>query len=348
MTTLSVASSFTLNMIEGAKLKGYDINSLLREADISPDVIMDKSGRVSFEQHSKLSDLLSALLNDENYGLTSNPQPRGSYKMACYSAIHEDSLERVIRTFTQCLNLMRLDLIHEVSQNQDLVRYSIRCRPGAKIFNNYISEHTLLVVHRTLCWITNERIPLTRVDLGHPEPPYSKEYTYVFHRAPIFFNRPVDAIYFHKDILKLQNVRTFPQLKAFLRQAPMTLLSQGVQAEYLSSMVYSWLETQLSRHHRVPNIELAAERFKLHPQRLKVKLKLAGTSYQAIKAQARKSQALRLIEQAKYSVEDVAERVGFSEPSAFIRAFKSWTGTTPLAYRKKRRSRQTGSDIQRL
>lgn len=334
MEALSIASDFARNMIEGAKLKGYDINQLLAFSKIHPDLLDDKNGRISFEQHSILSNLLSNTLNDENYGLTTNPQPRGTYKIACYCAIHEDSIERVLRTFTECLNLMRLDMIHEVSQSQELIRYSITNRPGTRTINNYIAEHTLLVIHRTLCWLTNERIPLTKVDLRHQEPDYSKEYTYVFHRAPVFFNQPKDVLYFHKDILKMQNVRTFPQLKAFLRQAPMTLLSQGVQAEYLSSMVHSWLENQLARHHRMPTIDGAAERFKLQPQGLKTRLRLAGTSYQVIKTQVRKERALRLIASAKYSVENIAEQVGFSEPSAFIRVFKSWTGLTPLAYRK--------------
>jgi AraC-like DNA-binding protein len=335
MEPLSIASNFARNMIEGAKIKGYNIKQLLEFYNISPNIINDKNGRISFEQHAMLSNLLSSTLNDENYGLTTNPQPRGTYKIACYCAIHEDSIERVLRTFTECLNLMRLDMIHEVSQSQDLIRYSITSRPGTRTLNNYIAEHTLLVVHRTLCWMTNERIPLTRVDLKHSEPAYSKEYTYVFHRAPVFFNQPRDALYFHQSILRMQNVRTFPQLKAFLRQAPMTLLSQGVQAEYLSSMIHSWLENQLSRHHKMPTIEAAAERFKLHPQALKTKLRLAGTSYQTIKTKVRKEQALRLIASAKYNVEEIADQVGFSEPSAFIRVFKSWTGLTPLTYRKK-------------
>jgi AraC-like DNA-binding protein len=48
----------------------------------------------------------------------------------------------------------------------------------------------------------------------------------------------------------------------------------------------------------------------------------------------RRDYALHLLGKRGLSIEEIAYRTGFSESSAFIRAFKTWTGVTPYTYRK--------------
>jgi len=335
MSKLTIASPFVVNMLEGAKNKGHNISRLVLEAGIPADILTSTQTRVSFEQLSRLNNLLVPLLDDEGYGLTSKPYRQGTFKLCCYSAIHAETIDQAIQVFVEFYNLLELDFIHQLEYGQDYVKYQLSRRPSARIRNSYIIEYTLLVIHRTLCWMANTRIPLVKVDLDYPEPRYSDEYAYMFYGAPLAFNQASNALYFSRDRLTLQNVRNFSHLKAFLKQAPLTLLSQGIQADYLSSQLSRWLEISLTRHHELPNVSKAAERFGLHPQTLKNKLKMAGTSYQAIKINVRRTMAIELIADPNLSVEAIAFQLGFSEASAFIRAFKDWTGLPPLAYRKK-------------
>jgi AraC-like DNA-binding protein len=335
MSRLSIAAPFVVNMLEGAKNKGHDISELAIEAGMPADILPSQRARVSFEQLSRLNNLLASLLDDEGYGLTSKPQRQGTFKLACYSAIHAETIEQAIQVFVEFYNLMELDFVHKLHYGQDQVNYQICRRPDARICNSYIIEYTLLVIHRTLCWMANTRIPLLKVDLDYPKPDYSDEYAYVFYGAPLLFNQPSNALYFSKEILKLYIVRYFSNLLAFLKQAPLNLLSQGIQADYLSSHISRWLEISLARHHELPNVSKASARFGLHPQTLKNKLKVAGTSYQQLKMDVRQAMAMQLIADPNLSVEAIAFQLGFSEPSAFIRAFKAWTGLTPLAYRKQ-------------
>ncbi len=58
-----------------------------------------------------------------------------------------------------------------------------------------------------------------------------------------------------------------------------------------------------------------------------------GTSYQRIKDNARRDVAISLLRQQGMTVSQVAEQVGFSDPSAFHRSFKKWTGQSPGSYR---------------
>ena len=63
-----------------------------------------------------------------------------------------------------------------------------------------------------------------------------------------------------------------------------------------------------------------------------------GSSYSAIVEEALAIMAKRLLSDEESSIEAIAYTMGFSDPSAFYRAFKRWTGTTPKEYRSCRHS----------
>jgi AraC-like DNA-binding protein len=60
-----------------------------------------------------------------------------------------------------------------------------------------------------------------------------------------------------------------------------------------------------------------------------------GTSYRALLEQLRREAAARHLSDGR-SVAEVAFLLGFKEVSAFHHAFRAWTGTTPLQFRRQR------------
>ena len=68
---------------------------------------------------------------------------------------------------------------------------------------------------------------------------------------------------------------------------------------------------------------------------LRRRLEREGTSYQRIKDNARRDAAISLLRGDGLTVSEVAERVGFSDPSAFHRSFKKWTGLSPGSFRER-------------
>ncbi|MFN3377755.1 MAG: helix-turn-helix transcriptional regulator, partial [Burkholderiaceae bacterium] len=59
------------------------------------------------------------------------------------------------------------------------------------------------------------------------------------------------------------------------------------------------------------------------------KLRAEGATYKTVLDDLRHRMALRYLSGAKASVNETAYLVGFSEPAAFSRAFKRWTGKSP-------------------
>jgi AraC-like DNA-binding protein len=66
---------------------------------------------------------------------------------------------------------------------------------------------------------------------------------------------------------------------------------------------------------------------------LRRQLEAEGKSFGDVHDEALANVAQRLLRDRRRTVQQVAFEMGFSDPSAFHRAFKRWTGTTPKAYR---------------
>ncbi|MDA0954341.1 MAG: AraC family transcriptional regulator, partial [Proteobacteria bacterium] len=81
-------------------------------------------------------------------------------------------------------------------------------------------------------------------------------------------------------------------------------------------------------------LNAVADELQIHPQTLRRRLDAEGTSFSEIRGFMRRDFALHLLGKQGLSIEEIAYRTGFSESSAFIRAFKNWTGVTPYTYRK--------------
>ncbi|MGZ8336908.1 MAG: helix-turn-helix transcriptional regulator, partial [Allosphingosinicella sp.] len=76
-------------------------------------------------------------------------------------------------------------------------------------------------------------------------------------------------------------------------------------------------------------IDRIARELGLSRQTLYRRLKEEGTTFAALVDGVRRRVALRLVREQALSVKQIAYRLGFSDPAAFSRAFKRWTGSSP-------------------
>ena len=65
------------------------------------------------------------------------------------------------------------------------------------------------------------------------------------------------------------------------------------------------------------------------------RLKAEGTTFAALVDEVRTDLAKMYLADDKLAVFEVAFLLGYSEPSAFNRAFKRWLGTSPTEYRQR-------------
>ncbi|GAB3993674.1 AraC family transcriptional regulator [Spirosoma daeguense] len=84
----------------------------------------------------------------------------------------------------------------------------------------------------------------------------------------------------------------------------------------------------------IPTLEGIAANFNTSARSLQRKLQDEGVTYQQLADSIRKSLAMTYLESGKYPLKEISYLLGYNELSAFSRAFKRWTGATPVTHRK--------------
>lgn len=83
-----------------------------------------------------------------------------------------------------------------------------------------------------------------------------------------------------------------------------------------------------------PYLLKVAKKMKLTPRVLSKKIKNEGEEFKLLVKQKRHEKALLLLQDKNVSLSDIAYTLGYTEHSAFTRAFKAWTGCSPCQFRK--------------
>ncbi|WP_118973077.1 AraC family transcriptional regulator [Taibaiella koreensis] len=122
-------------------------------------------------------------------------------------------------------------------------------------------------------------------------------------------------------------------LQRYLLQQVQQLARNVDERPLLHTRIYNYLLT--NSYCYALSQETVAANFHISPRNLQRKLKEEGITYLQIVESVRKTLATHYLQQEDYQVKDIASILGYNEQSAFVRAFRRWTGHTPTSYRQQ-------------
>lgn len=149
--------------------------------------------------------------------------------------------------------------------------------------------------------------------------------------CPVHFGSQHDALLVSQSALLQPNRLGDESISRFFDRHLETELAKLDDDASLDKRVRIEISQALSEG--VPKVSEIARRLGMSARTLQRRLSDHGRSFQVLVDEARRELAERLLEQTQYSLAEVAFLTGFSEQSAFNRAFKRWAGQTPRSYR---------------
>lgn len=333
MRERTIASHFARAALGGAQRRGFDPSGLLQQLGISPELLDEPRARIAPEQFTQLIQALWLALDDEYLGFGQGPSKPGSFAMMCHAVIHcrnlEKALNRGLLFYSLFPDAPRLTLTRE----GEMIRLSL---DDSQLWDpdHFLTESLLMIWHRFGSWLIGQRIRLEQATFSYPRPEHGAEYDLMF-ACPLTFSTAQgstvqSSLLFHSRYLSMPLLQDERTLKHFLEHSPADLLSRPDDGDSLSSQLRRLLSRDSSRW---PDLEAVAAHLHISPQTLRRHLREEGSSFQELKDQLRRDIAIYHLSRADLSLQQIAEQLGFSEPSAFHRAFKKWTGLTPGAYR---------------
>ncbi|WP_051793116.1 AraC family transcriptional regulator [Amycolatopsis jejuensis] len=325
----AAVASMARRLVRIGERRGLDVASLLRRTGIPADPAgLPRAGHVTHRQVSELTQELWILTGDELFGL-GPPAPLGMFQLVLRSVIHVPDLRTALQRLTDAAAVLPGMPNLQVTVREPLAEVELDVS-GLDDPDHMAAEYLATLLHRLVSWLLGRRVALRDLRVPWPSPDYATQYELVFGRHPHFGAGSL-VLAFDSTLLAAPLVRDETELADFLRDQPHVLLATRDYGSSQADQVRKILEHGL--HGPWPTPDDIAARLGVSTQHLRRLLRAEHTSIGQIKEDLLRDAAIASLNRGTESVEDLARRLGFSEASAFRRAFRRWTGRPPGAYR---------------
>ena len=338
----AVPVRFARAALKHAQLRGVDAAALLTRAGIPPALLHVDSARITSDAFAQLLTQAMLAMDDEGLGFYRRPIPVGSWAMMCFAGTNTRLLRTALDRYCRFVCLLDVGLMPALLDVEGKAVLRFARRDASWLPDRFVSESMLVTVHRFTSWLLQEHVPLAWVALPHPRPADVEDYRTLFLGSEVRFEKPHAEIAFGQHFLEQPLQQDAQSVRRFLEAPLLALLTTRYRMTSWTTRVKRLLGAM--DLHDVESMEAVAARLHTHPQSLRRRLAEEETSFKSLVDDVRRAAALYQLGQANVTTAQAADRAGFSETSAFIRAFKRWTGLTPHAYRKGAPARLTGSD----
>lgn len=154
-----------------------------------------------------------------------------------------------------------------------------------------------------------------------------------FFDCPVRFSAPISRLCFDPALLDVELRSPDAAMTAYLH-TQIAVREEARDTHALQTRLQRWLG-ECNRAGVIPTLAHAAQQLGTGERALQQRLQTQGTSFRSSVDAARRDFSLELLRDSHLSIGDISHRLGFSEQSAFQRAFQRWFATTPLAWRRR-------------
>lgn len=331
----TVSIGFVKGMLSGLLARGGDPRELLCSVGLSLEILTEANSRLPLADYARLYNTVVRSIGDEGFGIFSAPIPIGSFEFLCRSIVSSRTLNEALDRASRFLRLVLRDLNVTVSRGCSSAQLQIAethpLRPNAddpcRIF---AFEWLLRLLHGLSCWLVGRDLALDKVSFPYSKPAHAADYGLIYTKQSIFNSRVLSAS-LSAHLLDLPIRRDENALSIFLEGAPgkITMLYRRDRdtVRRVRNMILATLPQTISQE------EIAAH-LHISPRTLHRRLSDEGATFRTVKDAVRRDIALSQLVTTKHSIARIAADLGYSEVSAFFRAFQGWTGLAPTKYRK--------------
>lgn len=254
--------------------------------------------------------------------------PIGAYPLLDYLVLSCDTVGGAYRQLARFLHLGGSPIVFELDDKADPVRVSLAC-PG----NAWLIEYTTLLSVLHLRRETDDRFAAASAHFTH-RPDDVSEVRRVL-RCAVHVGETWNGLSLSAAMWRLPLRRRDPILRELLeRQAQEQSEAAGPATDDVSRLRRALVSRVAGGDMRIQSV---APALAMTPRTLQRRLAAAGTRYQDVVEGIRREASESYLVDSALSAGEIAALLGYSEAAAFHRAFKRWTGRTPLEYRRARR-----------
>lgn len=314
----------------------------LAAVGLASDLLDDTDNHIGFRARGRLLSVCALMTRCAHFGLLLGQQGRLSHLgLVGFLVQHSPDVGTALRNLERYLQLLAPGGTPKLTvwEGRAVLGYEIH-EPDIE-GREQLEDAAMAVgcnILRSLCGANWK--PL-EAGFTHPKPKDTRPFSGFF-RAPLRFDAAENGIAFSADWLTSPLPTADDELRRLL-QKQVDALDVGRTATF-PDRVRSVLRTAILTGHGA--VEDIAPMFSMHSRTLHRRLAEFGVTFKVLADEIRLELARRMLEGSATPISQIAEALDYADASAFTRAFRRWTKTTPAAWRaaegavKSRRSRR--------
>ncbi len=329
----SVIAAAATGIVACIERFGGDVDQIFGHSGIAPDMAGSPTLKLSLNGFCRLFDQSARLTRNDNFGLWFGNQfePR-DLGLWGYAAISAATLGQALETLVELFPLHQQSSTMTLTRGRDgLMRLAYRIDAAEIVDRRQDAELSLGMFVNVMRECLGTNWAPTEVHFEHPKPEAWHEHRRAF-SAPVYFSQPSNAVLFPAEILGFAMPARDARLMAAMRQCLTQLTTQPNLQAKVTDRVRSVVRARIAEG--IPPLAGIAADLRLPTAMLIRELRQEGLSYSELVEQTRKELAMMYIGQRQLPLSEIAFLVGYSELSAFSRAVRRWTGSSPRQLRQ--------------
>jgi AraC-like DNA-binding protein len=334
-TVLTVSSRA---LVSACERLGIDGEALLRSVGIPRERLEDADARLQNREVGALWAKAYELSGDPVLSLhVAEACPLGAYKVIDFMASSARTVGEAFRYATRYFKLINTAVTLTIDEAGDPVTFDLAGEGGPAAVTRPYVEYCLSVFVLHVRAGTGAPVRLRRVTFAQRRPPDVSEHERVF-GCPVAFEEDRNRLYIDRA--------EWDAPTRFANSGVLGVLSEHAELLVARLPTGSDLVERTRRaiaerlRGGTSSLESVARELAMSERSLQRRLSDLGHTFHALADEVREATARLYLEQPDMALAEIAYLLGFADQSAFNRAFKRWTGSTPrqarlLAWRRK-------------
>ena len=328
-----IEARLATRVVSDLRQHGVNADSLLKDVGLRRTDVSDEGNRISYAAVIGLIERAATTLDDASYGLRLG----AAYEardggMLGFLMLNSPTLLDALGNAQRYFRVLGEGEDLEVERTGPHVTLRFRETDKALRGLRHNSEYIAAILVRACRDMTRKRISPVRAEFMHGRPNPKVAYA-EYLGCPVKFHAEWDALVYDTEAMRLPVIGADSKLFKVLERACRKILGPTPRKRDVLHDVRELVIDRLAKG--TVQFDDVARELNMSSKTLERRLADRKTTFSALLDDARSGLAKHYLTDTDLRLEQIAYLTGYSEPAALVRAFRRWTGTTPMQFRAK-------------
>lgn len=316
--------------------RGHALAPVLAALDVPERALADPDRRVSRLRFNAALERAIGQTGDPFVGLHAGERVRPAhYGVLGYLMMSCDTSRQIIESHQRWHQLVMQGVDVDYEEGEGLLRLRESLPPLPGLLTRAAGECHAASMLTFARWIFGRQFRPVDMAFPYPQPAVLDEYQRIF-QCRLVFDAPCFSLSIHNGQLDQPLPQADPELRRMMEaRAARQAAERGIEEDGFMGLLRAAIARLLPQ--TVPDMDAVATALNVSGRTLQRRLADRGTHFKAALDDVRRDLALGYVGDPQLSLIDIAFLLGFSQQSAFNRAFRRWTASTPGEYRERAR-----------